>query len=588
MGTRLLSSAHQSEVYSGEDKMNCLLVTIVAYVFSGLAYAGMPVLPAIPQGIEGDKSDAAVVVGVENYPQMPDVPFASADAKAFYDWLRTSETADPANIHLLQDFAPSKEAILSALRDAKEAVRPGGRLWFYFAGHGIAHPNTGERLFVGWDAGPDTFAERSVSFDEIKSAAQGTPLTVVADACFGGKGRGGVDITGGKRFMVPVEDLDTASDGEVESWFSVTDSEFSSPLEGAQHGAFTYFLVGGLSGWADKNRDKKVDTTELHEFVKMSLRTVQIRDQTPTFSGGKRTVIAGLSVAAPLFDPTAAKSKSNRPSGMSGAIQELKNRLAAASPGSKEQLFIESKLLKKQASNEWVELAGIAAAAGPKALGAISKFINTYEGTMVGAGSNRLPVTIPELTIAKATLESIRQAAPTGPDDGVDPRTRAVAMSKDHEWAASIRRKSPGVLFPGNGFGEFSVGVIDSLLTISSGSCIASGAKLKPRDCSKVKDSKIELVDKVEIQNRVGDHNVVLLLGLFGGQIHRITLSGFGATPEGAVIGKSTPDDVIALYGEPTGAKRSRIGVKLMWKELGLETQFQNARLYTLIVKAPQ
>ena len=168
----------------------------------GTASASMPSLPSVSSASNGRQTDAAVVVGIEEYPQISSVPFARADSKAFYDWLRTSGVADPANIYLLQDWKAERVDILEALQDAKQNVAPGGRIWFYFAGHGIAHPNTGKRLFVMGNGGPDSYAERSISFEEIKETVAGTSLTVVADACFNGKGRDGADgakFSGGLR-----------------------------------------------------------------------------------------------------------------------------------------------------------------------------------------------------------------------------------------------------------------------------------------------------------------------------------------------------------------------------------------------------
>jgi hypothetical protein len=571
--------------------MVSVILGLKLFLFAGIAHGGMPGLPAVSSASNGRQVDAAVVVGIEEYPQISSVPFAKADSKAFYNWLRTSGVADPANIYLLQDWEAERVDILEALKDAKKNIAPGGRIWFYFAGHGIAHPNTGKRLFVMGNGGPDSYVERSVSFEEIKETVAGTALTVVADACFNGKGRDGADIRGGKRFMTAVEDIPTAPTDNVEAWFSVTANESSSPLEGAQHGAFTYFLVGGLSGWADKNGDQNVDTAELHNFVKTSLRTIQIRDQTPTFNGSSRSVVKGLSVAAPLFDPMAAKQRASksRPNSMSGAIQSLKNQLSSTAPGSREHLYIQAKLLKKQASHEWVELVALAADAGPKAVDAIAKFIQTYDGNTVGEGNDRMPVRIAEIEEAKRKLAALRNAAPTGPDDGADPRTRARAMVKDKAWASNLRLQNPGVLFPGSGFDDFGLGVLDDLTSISSPSCTASGVKLKPRDCSQVKGNKIDLVNSVQVQQRHSGKNLSVTIGMTSRNIQMVTLKGFGATPEGATIGEATAKEMVAMYGEPTGAKESRIGVKLIWADLGLEAQFKtDGTLFSLIAKPPR
>ena len=92
-------------------------------------------------------ADAAVVVGIEDYFALPDVPFATRDATAVSDLLIYTIGVPTARVSVLTKQA-SKERIEASIRDAAAQVGDGGTLWVYFAGHGAASPTTGERLLL--------------------------------------------------------------------------------------------------------------------------------------------------------------------------------------------------------------------------------------------------------------------------------------------------------------------------------------------------------------------------------------------------------------------------------------------------------
>jgi sulfatase modifying factor 1 len=233
-------------------------------------------------------SDAAVVIGNEDYDDIADVPYAGADAAAFRSFLLYTRGVPLSNLQMLSDASPKQ--MERAVEKAAAQVGKGGVLWVYYAGHGAAHPVTKERVLLGenaiLDPDPEIFEEGAVELEVLKRAAasaQGQAVFVV-DACYSGTGRGG-DALGDGRFAVPPS-YDAGS--SVIEWTATQPKQVASPLHATGHGAFTYFAVGALRGWADGElgrRDGAVTLEEAQAYVSTALLEVGQRDQTPAVVG---------------------------------------------------------------------------------------------------------------------------------------------------------------------------------------------------------------------------------------------------------------------------------------------------------------
>lgn len=253
-------------------------------------------------GARADR-DTAVVVGVEDYFKLPDVPYAARDARAFESWLVYTRGVPADRVTLLAD-APNREQILEAVERAAAVTPADGILWLYFAGHGAAAPDDGQRLLLGADAQPDlaSFKARAVATEELTrlAARGGAQVVMVTDACYTGRGRAGQELISGKRFTAPVRRTPAP---KVIEWSAASDNQWSGPLDAVQHGAFTYLLVGALRGWADGERDGKRDGAvtleEAQLYLEASLRTLQLHDQRPALQAADRGFAPARGVREP-------------------------------------------------------------------------------------------------------------------------------------------------------------------------------------------------------------------------------------------------------------------------------------------------
>ena len=73
--------------------------------------------------------------------------------------------------------------------------------------------------------------------------------------------------------------------GKINVLAASTGSQISSDYDNAKHGLFTYYLLRGMRGEADKNGNGSIELGELYDYVKINVSekaSLELnRDQTP-------------------------------------------------------------------------------------------------------------------------------------------------------------------------------------------------------------------------------------------------------------------------------------------------------------------
>ncbi len=227
----------------------------------------------------------ALVVGIAAYKNLPEhqqLRYSERDAEAMYSVLISPEGGNfrAENVHKLI----GERATLANLRRELEHWLPSvaaaeDRVLVYFAGHGFV---------VG---GVPYLAPYDFDLNDVKNTAY--PMAdlghlfgarikakwkvLLTDSCHSGAITPDTDVQTINRSLL---DLTT-------SLFSLTASRdrersFESPDWGGGHGIFTYYVVRGMEGAADENRDGIVTADELAEYVRRNVREATNGAQTPT------------------------------------------------------------------------------------------------------------------------------------------------------------------------------------------------------------------------------------------------------------------------------------------------------------------
>ncbi len=247
------------------------------------AKPAVPVAPPAPPAAP-PSTQWAVIIGVGGYENsgVPRLRYSVADADAVYQTL-LSAGFKKENILLLTDKTERKPT----LRNIKWALgtflarsaHKDDLVMIYFAGHGASEVDQRgierdglSKYLVPVDADPDDLYSTALPMDEMQnvlSRIEAERITVFLDACYSGAA-GGRTFASTKTRTVNVDDifLDRLTRSKGRAIVTASrPSELSIELAELGHGIFTYYLVRGLQGYADNNRDGIVSLQELYEYL---------------------------------------------------------------------------------------------------------------------------------------------------------------------------------------------------------------------------------------------------------------------------------------------------------------------------------
>ena len=240
----------------------------------------------------------ALVVGVSTHQDASlDLRYTGTDAEAIHTWLVETAGVPDDHTRLLVD----SQATLIELRDGLEWLRRRAGLEdlmiFYFAGHGSpASPDKPDNLFLlSHDCDFDTIASSAFPMWDIETALRrfirAKKVIMIADACHaGGVGSSFATGTRGVKLVPQVSSafgaLTNIGHGVAVLCASDDKQLSQESMEwGGGHGVFTHFLLRGLKGDADYNKDRSVTLGELIPFLSEKVRRETRNAQSPTIAG---------------------------------------------------------------------------------------------------------------------------------------------------------------------------------------------------------------------------------------------------------------------------------------------------------------
>lgn len=235
----------------------------------------------------------ALIVGIDTYlyddAQIPDLKYAVADAKLFYERLisPTGFAVPPGNILLMTDDAdrpewkPTRNNIIAMLETWITQARENDMVIVYFSCHGMEFD--GKTYLLAADtryANPKEtgIALREHVIDVLATKCKARKKILILDSCHSGGGRGTAPMTKQmKEEMLPrgfKPQPKTATPAEISFFATISSCDIKEiALEDPKlgHGIFTYYLASYLSEKGDKNRNKIVELSELFDQVRDSV-----------------------------------------------------------------------------------------------------------------------------------------------------------------------------------------------------------------------------------------------------------------------------------------------------------------------------
>lgn len=237
--------------------------------------------------------NVAVVVGLGRYREknIPAVKYATRDAEVMARYLQNVGGVAADDIKVLTDDGATRSDLEAYVEDwLPRRVKPGSTVFFYYAGHGAPDPSGKEAFIVPFEGHPD-FPSKLYPLNRLYAALAKLPakaVIVMLDSCFSGaKGRGVSQE--GARPLVALQETG-GLDPRLAVLTGASGTQVTSDLDKAEHGLFTYYLLKGMRGDADADRDGTITLGELYPFVRGRVADLASRelnrDQTPALIGG--------------------------------------------------------------------------------------------------------------------------------------------------------------------------------------------------------------------------------------------------------------------------------------------------------------
>lgn len=407
------------------------LLCLAAASPSRAGTSGWPDLstPAPAEG--GGEGDAAVIVGIEDYAWVQDVPGAAANANDWYSYLTGTRGVPVGHVALLRDADASREEILKRVGDALDKVSADGTLWFIFIGHGAPSPEGRDGILVGMDTRQtaDSIYARGIRQSKLLGTLEAGPqrnTLVILDACFSGQDAAGGALVPGLQPLIP--DYGEAGPSSATVVTAGRADQFAGPLPGTDRPAFSYLLLGGLRGWAERPEGAPITLQAAVDYTQTVLfAMVHGRSQTPQIRGpGADLVLShgtepgpsltelvlgqpgGSSAPGPSIGETSLGSDTDL-TALAEVVQEridAENKLREAQEA---QLQALADALAEEAAVEWIAIAPLLERDDEHARSLANAYLEKYEGARVTVADRSRAVDIPHLDDAR------RAASPPSP-----------------------------------------------------------------------------------------------------------------------------------------------------------------------------
>jgi hypothetical protein len=221
--------------------------------------------------IQQPRDAVAIIIGIEKYKRVPKAEFANLDAKDFYNYAVRGLGIKPENIKLLLDEEADDIEIVKAFENwlPLQVKKDKTDVYVFYSGHGLPSTDGQSLYFLPYGVDKQYLARTAVGQKEVVSAlvaSKPKSVTMFIDSCYSGQTRGGdVLLASVKPIALKAEANAFPSNFTVITASSNDQVSSSSPE--LKHGIFSFFLMKGMEGDADSNKDGKITTGEMQEYL---------------------------------------------------------------------------------------------------------------------------------------------------------------------------------------------------------------------------------------------------------------------------------------------------------------------------------
>jgi hypothetical protein len=246
-----------------------------------------------------DRDAVAIIIGISDYKNLPKADFANDDARVFYDYAIRALSIKPDNIKLLVDSDASEVGIYKAFKTwLPSKVRSSTDVYVFYSGHGLPTSDGKGLYLLPQQTDRDLISKTAIQMQEVISDIQSTKpksVTLFLDACYSGQSRTGETLIASAR------PISVKSESRIfpENFTVITASQndqISSSNPDLKHGIFSYYLMRGMEGDADTDKDGKITLGEMQSYLVENVGRqagMMNRKQEPQLIGDANRVLVG-------------------------------------------------------------------------------------------------------------------------------------------------------------------------------------------------------------------------------------------------------------------------------------------------------
>ena len=242
----------------------------------------------------------AIIIGIEKYKRIQKADYANEDALAFYDYAIRALGVKPENIKMLLDDQADDVEILATFQSwlPIKVQKQKSDVYIFYSGHGLPSEDGKNLYFLPYGTDKQYLDRTALNQQIIVNSIQASKprsVTMFIDACYSGQSRTGENLIASAR---PIYLKQSASSFPPEfSVFSASaPDQLSSSSPELKHGVFSYYLMKGMEGDADENRDGKITLGEMHSYLAENVARqagMINRKQDPQLFGDSNRVLVG-------------------------------------------------------------------------------------------------------------------------------------------------------------------------------------------------------------------------------------------------------------------------------------------------------
>ena len=242
----------------------------------------------------------AIIIGIQDYRRVSKADFANNDARRFYDYAIRGLGVPAENIKLLLDDKADDIEILGAFKNWLPLKTRKGLtdVYVFYSGHGYPSDDGASLYFLPHGVDRQFLDRSAIKQSDIVQALQAVvpkSVTLFLDACYSGQSRTGETLLAGARPIAIQPKASTFPSNFTVLSASAPEQIASSSPE-LKHGIFSYFLMKGMEGEADQNKDGVITVQEMQSYLSDSVGRKAMslsRTQQPQVVGDQAKVLVG-------------------------------------------------------------------------------------------------------------------------------------------------------------------------------------------------------------------------------------------------------------------------------------------------------